>query len=91
MSVDNGFAGYIVNCFLENAHHQQIYIAGESKRVTVANSWIVAGDEEGTTTRMGILVESGAKKVTIADNPIGDQQLQGIYSKGNIVTMELAN
>ncbi len=87
MSVGNGFARYIVNSILENAHHQQIYIGGESERVTVANSWIGAGDEEGTTTRIGILIESGARKVTIADNRIGDQQLQGIFSKGDNVTI----
>ncbi|GGD88918.1 glycosyl hydrolase family 28-related protein [Paenibacillus nasutitermitis] len=87
VSGGTGFARYIVNCIVENAHHQQIYIAGGSSRVTVADSWIGAGDEEGTSTRKGILIEEGTNKITIADNRIGDQQLQAIYSKGDNVTI----
>lgn len=87
VSGGTGFARYIVNCIIENAHHQQIYIAGGSSRVTVADSWIGAGDEEGTNTRRGILIEEGANRINIADNRIGDQQLQGIFSKGDNVTI----
>ncbi len=87
VSGGTGFARYIVNCIIENAHHQQIYIAGSSSRVTVADSWIGAGDEEGTATRRGILIEAGASRITIADNRIGDQQLQGIFSMGDNVTI----
>lgn len=78
-----GFARYIENVIIENAHQQQIFIGGTSKNISVTDSWIGAGDE--LSTRVGIQVEAGAGPVTIANNRIGNQRGSGIVSSGNRV------
>jgi hypothetical protein len=86
VSEGTGFARYMIGVNVENALHQQIRIAGVpgNKRVVVADSWIGAGDAEGTT-RGGILIEPGIENVTIANNRIGDQRTFGIKSHGSYV------
>lgn len=80
-----GFARIITNSIFENAHHQQIYIAESSNNVTVADSWVGAGDL--VSNRIGIQIDPGAANVLIQGNRIGDQRSHGILSRGSSVSI----
>jgi hypothetical protein len=81
VSDGTGFCRYIDACILENALQQQVYVGPACWMVSVTDSWIGAGDLNGTT-RSGIQIEPGAHHVTVANNRIGDQRVCGLVARG---------